>query len=127
MLSRSFALAAALTLLAPALGGCRYNFVPLIPPEVKVDFPARITGAALTRSGERLTLQATLDGRFDPGYLSVVWFDGGRELGRDSVYLDAETRKASFVLTAPDPGAYRALLSFGGNVLRQVELYEVQP
>ncbi|THF69400.1 hypothetical protein E7T06_11910 [Deinococcus sp. Arct2-2] len=127
MLSHSLALAAALTLLAPALGGCRYNFVPLIPPEVKVDFPARITGATLTRSGEVLTLQASLDGRFDPDYLSVVWFDGGRELGRDSVYLDAETRKATFALTAPTQGAYRALLSFSGNVLRQLELYEVQP
>ncbi|MDB5045103.1 MAG: hypothetical protein JWQ08_1153 [Deinococcus sp.] len=127
MPSRSFALATALALLAPALGSCRYNFVPLIPPEVRVELPARITAATLTRSGEVLTVRATIDGRFDPGYLSAVWFDGGRELGRDSVYLDAETREASFALTAPNRGAYRALLSFGGNVLRQVELYEVQP
>ncbi|KEF35181.1 MULTISPECIES: hypothetical protein [Deinococcus] len=114
-------------LLAPALASCRYNFVPLIPPVAEVTLPARITGASLRRAGQELELRARLEGRFEPGYLEVVWFDGGRELGRDSVYLDAAQREARFTLSAPTPGAYRAALSFGGTVLRQVELYEVRP
>lgn len=113
--------------LSGGLSGCRYNFVPLIPAQTEVRLPARITGATLVREGEQLRLRAQIDGRFEPGYLDVRWFDGGRELGTDSVYLDRAQRQASFVLEAPAQGAYRAVLSFGGVVLRQVELYEVQP
>ncbi|MFC6800927.1 hypothetical protein ACFQDE_03540 [Deinococcus caeni] len=38
---------------APLLGGCRYAFVPLIPAQVNVDLPARLTNATLTRQGTR--------------------------------------------------------------------------
>ncbi|MFC4425914.1 hypothetical protein [Deinococcus navajonensis] len=113
--------------LSAGLTGCRYNFVPLIPAQTDVPLPARITGATLVREGEQLRLRAQLEGRFEPGYLSVKWYDSSRELGSDSVYLDSMQRQANFVLEAPAKGAYRALLSFGGLVLRQVELYEVQP
>ncbi|WP_264777045.1 hypothetical protein [Deinococcus aetherius] len=114
-------------LLAPALSGCRYNFLPVVPTPVEVTLPTRVTAATLERDGDTLVLRARVDGRFSPGYLSVAWFDGARELGRDSVYLDAAQREATFRLDAPDPGAFRAVIAFGGNVLRQVELYEVQP
>ncbi|GGK89065.1 hypothetical protein [Deinococcus radiotolerans] len=116
-----------LALLCPALGSCRYNFVPLIPGQIEPDLPARVTGAALTRDGERLVLRAQVDGRFTPGYLSVAWFNGSEQIGTDSVYLDGAQRTAEFTLPAPAPGSYRATLSFGGTVLRQVELYEVKP
>ncbi|MBZ9711686.1 hypothetical protein [Deinococcus multiflagellatus] len=114
-------------LLAPALSACRYNFVPLIPPQIEPELPARVTQATLTRDGETLRLQAQVDGRFEPGYLSVAWFNGSAPIGTDSVYLDAAQRRAAFSLRAPEKGAYRAVLSFGGTVLRQVELYEVEP
>ncbi|MEF2279131.1 hypothetical protein V3W47_12545 [Deinococcus sp. YIM 134068] len=114
-------------LLTPALSGCRYAFVPLVPAPVEPEFPTRVTTATLERDGDTLVLRARVDGRFSPGYLSVAWFDGARELGRDSVYLDAAQREAVFRLDAPDSGAFRAVITFGGNVLRQVELYEVQP
>lgn len=114
-------------LLSPALSACRYAYVPLIPKPVEVTLPARVTAATLTREGDTLLLRARVEGRFEPGYLGVAWFDGARELGRDSVYLDAAQRDATFRLPAPEPGAYRAVLSFGNAVLRQVELYEVQP
>ncbi len=109
------------------LGGCRYNFVPLLPPVVAPNLPPRVTDASLRRDGDQLTVTATVDGRFEPGYLSVNWFDSTRAIGSDSVYLDATQRTATFKLTAPDEGAYRAVLSFGGAVMRQVELYEVLP
>ncbi|MBZ9749483.1 hypothetical protein K7W42_01270 [Deinococcus sp. HMF7604] len=116
-----------LLLLAPALSGCRYNFVPLIPAQIETELPARVTGAVLERDSETLRLTAQVDGRFQPGYLSVAWFNSSEALGTDSVYLDSTQRRATFSLRAPDKGAYRAVLSFGGTVLRQVELYEVQP
>lgn len=114
-------------LLLPVLAGCRYAYVPLIPAPAEVQLPTRVTSATLTREGRTLLLLAQVEGRFEPGYLSVAWFDSGRELGRDSVYLDAAQREATFRLEAPEAGAYRAVLAFGGNVLRQVELYEVDP
>ncbi|MDV6375818.1 hypothetical protein ORD21_14565 [Deinococcus sp. ZS9-10] len=110
-----------------SLGSCRYNFVPLLPPVIAPNLPVRITEAALKRDGNDLIVTARLDGRFEPGFLSVNWFDSSRAIGSDSVYLDAEQRTATFRLEAIDDGAYRAVLSFGGAVLRQVELYEVQP
>ncbi|GGS17945.1 hypothetical protein [Deinococcus knuensis] len=112
---------------APLLGGCRYTFVPLIPAQVNVDLPLRLTNATLERRGETLNLSAQVDGRFEPGFLTVRWFDGGRLLGSDSVYLDGAQRAATFSWAAAQPGTYRAVLSFGGTVLRQVELYEVAP
>lgn len=114
-------------LLAPSLSACRYSYFPLVPKAVEVTLPARITTATLTRDGANLLLRARVDGRFEPGYLGVAWFDGAQALGQDSVYLDPEQRDATFRLEAPNPGAYRAVISFGGTVLRQVELYEVLP
>lgn len=117
----------ALLLLAPLLGGCRYNYVPLIPPVSEVRLPPRVFGTAIVRSGEDLVLTARVDGDFTAGYLGVTWFDGPRQIGQDSVYLDAQERQAVFRLNAPRPGAYRAVLSLGGTVMRQAELYEVKP
>ncbi|WP_291423773.1 hypothetical protein [Deinococcus sp.] len=116
-------------LLAPLLSGCRYNLVPLIPKAAYSDLqlPVKISQAELTREGDTLVLHAELHGHIDPGYLTVTWFDNSSKLGSDSLYLDADLREATFRLPAPNRGAYRAALSFGGNVLRQVELYEVKP
>lgn len=114
-------------LLAPALTACRYAYFPLTPRPVEVTLPTRVTSATLVREGADLLLRARVDGRFDPGYLNVAWFDGAQPLGQDSVYLDPAQRDATFRLPAPNPGAYRAVISFGGTVLRQVELYELLP
>ncbi|WP_424951119.1 hypothetical protein [Deinococcus sp.] len=114
----------ALLLLTPLLGGCRYSFIPIIPPPLQVSLPTRIVAAELRREGDDLTVSATLSGSFTPDYLSVVWYDADTELGRDSVYLDNAQRAASFRMTAPRKGSYRALLSYGGVLLRQIELRE---
>ena len=113
-----------LLLVMPLLGGCRYSFVPIIPPSVQVTLPTRITSAALRREGDALIVSATLGGQFAPDYLSVVWYDNDTELGRDSVYLDRAKLSAEFRLNAPGKGSYRALLSYAGVLLRQVELRE---
>ena len=124
---RSFSLL--LLLLLPLLGGCRYNFVPLIPKTTGalLSLPVRISEASLVREGDMLLLRAKLDGKFEAGYLKATWFNDSKKLAEDSVYVDTAQPTATFKLAAPDKGAYRANLSFGGNVLRQVELYEVKP
>ncbi|WP_261664617.1 hypothetical protein [Deinococcus sp. Marseille-Q6407] len=114
-------------LVLPLLGGCRYNYVPLIPPVAEVNLPPRIFGAEIRRDGDDLVLTAQLQGRFPAGYLNVTWFDGNRQLAQDSVYLDAEQREATFRLKAPAKGAYRAALGLGDQVMRLVEFYEVRP
>lgn len=115
-------------MLSPLLAGCRYNFVPLIPAQTaKFTLPVRVTQATLKREGDRLRLSASLEGKFDPDYLRVEWFNNSTLIGSDSVYLDSTLKQASFELQAPQPGAYRAVLFFGSNALRQVELYEVNP
>ena len=60
-------------------------------------------------------------------HIHADYLSGSRELAQDSVFLDGAQRSATFTLDAPEPGAYRAALSFGGVVLRQLELTEVQP
>lgn len=124
---RSFRLLLLLAL--PLLSGCRYNFVPLIPPATKAPLalPTRITQASLVRSGEQLVLRARLEGKLSSGYLKVSWYDDSKKLAEDSVFLDADKPDATLTLTAPVGGAYRAVLAFEGVVLRQVELYEKKP
>ena len=114
----------ALLLLTPLLGGCRYTFLPLIPPPVQVSLPTRLVKAELRREGDDLVVAATLSGDLKPDYLSVVWYDADTELGRDSLYLDNTQRSGEFRMTAPKKGSYRALLSYAGVLLRQVELRE---
>lgn len=109
------------------LTACRYNFVPLIPPVQETKLPVRLTDVTLTRDGETLTLKAKVTGTFEPGYLGVRWYAGAQEIGQDSLFLDAAQSAATFTLAAPAKAAYRAVLTFGGVVLRQVELYEVAP
>lgn len=116
-----------LLLSLPLLGGCRYNYVPLIPPVAEVNLPPRIFGAEIRREGEELVLTAQVQGRFEAGYLNVTWFNGPTQLAQDSVYLDAGQRQATFRLTAPEKGAYRAALGLGDSVMRVAEFYEVRP
>lgn len=113
-------------LLCGLLGSCRYNFVPVIPREAALELPTRLTDATLQRQGEVLEVRAQLQGQVKPGYLSVAWFNGDSELGRDSVYLDDSQRQAVFHLNAPQKGIYRAMLLFDGTLLRQLDLREVE-
>ncbi len=113
--------------LLPLLSSCRYNYVPLIPPVAQTSLPPRIFGAEIRRDGEDLLLTARLQGRFEPGYLNVTWFDGAQQIAQDSVYLDGAQREATFRLHAPKKGAYRAALGLGENVMRLAEFYEVRP
>ena len=111
-----------LLLLVP---GCRYNFIPVIPPQVAIALPLRVTQASLRREGATLVVRAQVDGPLSGDYLSVVWFAADKELGRDSRYVDAAGRSAEFRLGAAEKADYRALLLYGGTLLRQLDLREV--
>ena len=102
----------------------------LVTADIEVDIAPqsmrRIAGRAPAGLAGRLYRNGPAKFR-RPGGNAAHWFDGAKELGNDSVYLDADTRSATLRLPATGKGAYRAVLSFGGTVLRQVELYEVTP
>ncbi|AWN24584.1 hypothetical protein DKM44_08975 [Deinococcus irradiatisoli] len=111
--------------LCSLLCACRYNFIPVIPAPVPLSLPLRITQATLQRQGDELVIRARVDGPMPGDYLSAVWFAGDQELGRDSRYLDADHRSAEFHFPAPQKADYRALLLYGGTLLRQLDLREV--
>jgi hypothetical protein len=111
--------------LLPILASCRYNFIPVIPREVRLELPLRLTNATLQRQASDLLVKAKVEGPASSGYLSIVWFSGDTELGRDSRYLDAAARSAEFCLTAPEKADYKALLLYQGVLLRQLDLREV--
>ena len=114
-----------LCVLLPLLGSCRYNFIPVIPREVPLELPLRITQANLMRQGDDLVADAHIDGPLSGAYLTVVWYVGDQELGRDSRYLDTTQRDAEFRLSRPERDDYKALLLYGGTLLRQLDLREV--
>lgn len=118
--------ALALLLLLP-LSSCRYAYFPPIPKPLNLEMPTRVQQVTLQREEGQLKLRVQLAGRFEAGFLKVVWYDSNKEIGRDSVYVDAAQPWASFTLDAPEAGAYRAILVFDDVALRQVELYEVSP
>lgn len=111
--------------LAPTLAGCRYTFIPLVPPLRAGELPDRLTGASLVRKGENLEVRARLQDPRQRGYLTVIWYRGDTELARDNTYLDEQGPDATFTLSAPEKANYRAVLSFEGQVLRQLDLPEV--
>lgn len=110
-----------------ALSSCRFNFIPVFPQVVKLELPVRLEKVSLIRQKNDLVAHATIQGKFEPAFMKISWFEGSRLIGEDSVYLDQSQRSATFTIAAPTAGAYRAAISFGGVVLRQVELYEVKP
>lgn len=116
-------------LLLPSLSSCRFNMFPLIPEKAPdaVSLPIRISKLTLVRQDQELVLNAKIVGDFEPGYLTVKWFNNFDPISEDNVYLDKDQRSATFKLPAPEKAAYRATLMFDEKVLRQVELYEVAP
>lgn len=126
-MSRFLVLSLSALLAICSLSSCRYNFFPIFPPVIELKLPVRIENVVLIRQNDKLILNAGMQGEFSPAYMKVSWFKGSRLLAEDSVYLDKENKKATFSLEAPQAGAYRAAISFDGVVLRQVELYEVEP
>lgn len=116
-------------LLLPLLSSCRFNFFPLIPEKAPdaISLPIRISKLTLVRQDKELVLKANIIGDFKPGYLTVKWFNNFDAISEDNIYLDKDQRSATFRLPAPEKAAYRATLMFGEKVLRQVELYEIEP
>lgn len=109
------------------MGSCRYTSFPLVPPALQGDVPARLSAGSLKRAGETLELRLTLDARVGGGFFDVAWFDGDALIARDRAYVDPSDPNAVFRLAAERGGAYRVLVSFEGNLLRQFELEETTP
>lgn len=101
------------------LSACRYTTFPLIPTPIHGQFPVQITGHIGLQGGNTV-LQVRLLSR-ESGYFEVLWFENGLKVSEDSRYVDPAHPTATFRLRGSNPSA-RAVVSFGGSVLREFEL-----
>lgn len=107
--------------------GCRYNMLPPIPAEqIHIQLPVRLSQVSLVREDDELVLRAFLETK-TAGYLAVHWFRDTQEIGTDSIYLDPQDPRGEWRFPAKEKGAYRVGIVFDGQLLRQLELYEIDP
>ncbi len=113
-----------LTFFVPLLGGCVYTSFPLIPAVQSGTFPSRFESKGLMLEPGNLSLKVKLRSSTaspSAGFLSVVWYEDDKEVGRDSVYLDASAPEATFRYPYKVEKPYRASLIFRGDVVRQFD------
>lgn len=112
-----------------SLVACRPLYLPPVPQDVPPE--PTVTRVA---AGSSLTLNAAGRPALDlvvvdlqgPGWLAVQWFaPGGKEAASESSWTDDTQAEVEFVLptdVAVTPGEWRAVVSFGGVLLRQFTL-----
>lgn len=123
-IARTFGIATIVLLVA--LTACRPLYLPPVPGDgLPEPHPVRLTavsGLTLGADG-RPTLRVDVVDLPAPGWLAVQWFGPkGGEVASDSAWLEPEAASAEFVLPAdvdPASGEWRAVVSFGGRLLRQ--------
>lgn len=121
---------AALAALAVLLGACRPLYLPPIPsgtaPPPALALQAELAAAVGSEAGLMLTV--FVERVPEEGWLAVQWFDpSNREVASDSAWLDGEREGLTLELPLPAdvavrPGEWRALLSFGGVIVRQLSV-----
>lgn len=112
-----------------ALSACTYSYIPPVPearmPTPRIDVRG---SAGLTRDGEGLRLQVSLNNIPEADWLAVQWFDPqNRKVASDSTWIapadEGETRMlylpGSVTLSA---GTWRAVLFYQGAVVRQFSI-----
>lgn len=112
-----------------ALVACAPLYLPPVPEGRSAEVPERLElSAELHRSAE-LGLELHLGFARIPeaGWLAVQWFSpAGREVASDALWLEPGDVGLEPLLALPDqpltPGLWRAVLSFGGTLVRQVSL-----
>lgn len=108
------------------LGACTPLYLPPVPEHVPVHEVAQLGDASALRfRGGDLTLHVVLDRIPRAGWLAVQWFaPDGAEVASDSVWVaPADVGQGrTLALPArvtPRAGEWRAVVSLGGEVLRQ--------
>jgi hypothetical protein len=113
-------------LLLPLLaGGCRPLYLPPVPTPLELPERFELDGSARIEGG-RPILTLVPRNVPDEGWLAIQWFGpDNREVASESVWLepDDEGITVSVALPAdvePVPGRWRAVLSRGGVIVRQL-------
>ncbi|MBX3139955.1 MAG: hypothetical protein KF875_04345 [Trueperaceae bacterium] len=126
-LARTVGTAAALALIG--LTACRPLYFPPVPSDrLPEPSPVRLSSeSGLTVGvGGRPTLDVEVVDLPAAGWLAVQWFGPkGSEVASESAWLEPDAPSAEFVLPAdvsPVSGEWRAVVSFGGRLLRQYVL-----
>jgi hypothetical protein len=125
----TLAAAALLSLAAPA---CRPLYLPPVPATLPpFEDELRLAEVRIERTGGTVRLAFVPERVPDEGWAAVQWFPpAGGEVASASVWLDAGTiGRTVRVAFPPDvardrAGRWRAVLSFGGRVVRQLEWSE---
>ncbi len=112
--------------LVVALVACTPLYVPLVPERIPIREVAQLGDAsALSDDSGVLTLHVVLDRVPRAGWLAVQWFaPDGTEAASDSLWVTPEDVGQGRTLTlprrvTPTAGEWRAVVSFGSDVLRQ--------
>ncbi len=116
----------AATLTVIGLTACRPLYFPPVPNDgLPEPSPVRLANESGLTVGEdgRPALRVVVVGLAGAGWLAVQWFGPhGGEVASESAWLEPDAPSAEFVLPAdvsPASGEWRAVVSFGGRLLRQ--------
>lgn len=109
-----------------ALSGCTPLYLPPIPArELPRSERLRLSSASgLTLDGGALVLTVVLTQLPREGWLAVQWFSpDNREVASDALWLtraDVGVSRRLSLPRPPEPGEWRAVLSFEGEFVRQL-------
>lgn len=115
-----------LVFLVLPLGGCAFNYIPLIPEAHIPEAPLELRSPeGLVHEDDTLRLGVQLLNQQQEGWLAVQWFaPGNREAASDSLWVRPSDADRVHYLYLPGdvtlrPGQWRAVVSFNGRLLRQ--------
>lgn len=118
-----------LGLLLTLLPGCAFTYVPLIPEAQSLPPSLDLRGSpGLLREGEGLALYVTLREVPAADWLMVQWYaPNNRVVASESTWIDPSSMGSTRVFFLPaevkwQPGLWRAVVSFQGQVARQFAL-----
>ena len=133
MSARRGALIVALAAATATLSACTPLFVPPVPSDALVAAPAwRLAGDAELRAsvfgdGPRLRVRFRFEAVATDAWVAVQWFGPtGGERASVAVWVTQDDVGRPFAVDLPEdvaitPGAWRALISVDGRVLRQLD------
>lgn len=122
----------AVVVLALGVAACRPLYLPVVP-ETLPPFAEelRLSEVRIVRLGDRLDVALVPERVPRPGWLAVQWFPpAGAELASASAWLTPEREGRTLRIAFPSDverdssGRWRAVLSFDGTIVRQLEWSE---
>lgn len=109
-------------LLLLLLGGCRYTFWPLIPPEASYPERVSLSGELVEEEG-RVVARLNLRRWPEPNYLELRWYAGDALVEARSIWVEAPGEVA-VELPREEEAFYRLLVVVEGRPLLQLDLGE---